>query len=106
MSDVDDEETISDSKGDVLQEELDEESEPEDMEDIQTCRYFAEKELEQRGLSNFDKVRHIDTWEESTLRAYAKTCEVSLLPRVHSSISDLSGKPLLCTRQWLIQKSD
>ena len=41
VSDVDDNETISDSKGDnrnVLQEELDEESEPEDMEDMQTLR--------------------------------------------------------------------
>ena len=79
----------------MLREELDEESEPEDLDDLQTCRYFAEKELDQRGLADFDKVRHIGTWEESTLRAYAKTGEVSLLPAVHSSISDLSGKPLV-----------
>ena len=79
----------------MLREELDEESEPEDLDDLQTCRYFAEKELEQRGLADFDKARHIDTWEESTLRAYAKTGEIVLLPRVHSSINDLLGKPLL-----------
>ena len=42
-------------KEEVLREELDEESEPEDLDDLQTCRYFAEKELEQRGLAAFDK---------------------------------------------------
>ena len=97
-SDAEDTADKFESNGDkekVLREELDEESEPDDLDDLQTCRYFAEKELEQRGLADFDKVRHIDTWEESTLRAYAKTGEISLLPTVHSSISDLSGKPLL-----------
>ena len=40
----DEDETVSDSKGgskNVLQEELDEESEPEDMDDMETCKYFA-----------------------------------------------------------------
>ena len=97
-SDADEEAAVRESKGykeDELREELDEESESEDMEDMQTCRYFAEKEVEQCGLSEFSKVRHIDTWDDSVLRAYAKTGEMSLLPTVHSSISDLSGKPLL-----------
>lgn len=94
-SDADDEAAMDGSKGykeDVLREGLDEESEPEDMEEMQTCQYFAENELEQRGLSNFSKARHIDAWDDSVLRAYAKT---RMLPTVHSSISDLSGKPLL-----------
>ena len=40
-------------------------------------------------------VRHIDTWDDAVLQEYARSGEVTCLPRVRGSVRDLAGKPLL-----------
>ena len=44
---------------------------------------------------DYNVVRHIDTWDDAVLREYARSGEVAGLPRVHGSVHDLAGKPLL-----------
>ena len=76
-------------------EEADEDSEPEDLDDSASCRQVAEKDLLQRGLSNFDRVRHIDTWPEDIVTEFAETGDVAILPPVDETIRQLAGKPVL-----------
>ena len=51
-----------------MREELDEESEPECLDDLAICREVSEKELELRGLTNYVVVRNIATWPEDVGR--------------------------------------
>ena len=86
--------TVTETEGDVI-EEGDEESDPDDLSDLDTCRQIAERELQQQGLLDYNVVRHIDTWDDAVLREYARSGEVAGLPRVHGAVHDLAGKPLL-----------
>ena len=65
------------------------------MSDLDSCRQIAERELQQQGLLDYNVVQHIDTWDDAVLQEYARSGEVAGLPRVHSSVRDLAGKPLL-----------
>ena len=58
--------------------EADEDSEPDDLDDSASCRQVAEKDLLQRGLSDFDRVRHIDTWPEDIVTEFAEIGDVSI----------------------------
>ena len=79
----------------AMQEELDEESEPECLDDLATCREVSEKELELRGLINYDVVRNIATWPEEVLKDFAKYGDVHRLPKVSEDIRRLVGQPVL-----------
>ena len=76
-------------------EKADDHSEPEDLDDSASCRQVAEKDLLQRGLSDFDRVRHIDTWPEDIVTEFAETGDVAILPLVDEVIRQLAGKPVL-----------
>ena len=77
------------------QEELDEESEPECLDDLATCREISEKELELRGLINYDQVRNIATWHADVLKDFARFGDVRRLPTVSEDIRRLAGQPVL-----------
>ena len=85
-------------------EEADEDSEPEDLDDSVSCRQVAEKDLLQRGLSNFDRVRHIDTWPEDIVVEFAETGDVAILPPVDEVIRQLAGKPVLLYEMVAVHK--
>ena len=85
-------------------EEADEDSEPEDLGDSASCRQVAEKDLLQRGLSNFDRVRHIDTWPADIVTEFAETGDVAILPLVDEVIRQLAGKPVLLYEMVAVHK--
>ena len=78
-----------------MQDELDEESEPECLDDLATCKEISEKELELRGLINYDVVRNIATWSEDVLKDFAKYGDVHRLPKVSEDLRRLVGQPVL-----------
>ena len=77
------------------EEEVHDESEPEDLDNMETCKQVAEKDLAQRGLQDYCVVRHIDTWSSDTLRKFAQFGNVAILPQVCDAIRELAGKPVL-----------
>ena len=70
-------------------------SEPEDLDNMETCKQVAEKDLAERGLHDYSVVRHIDTWSSDTLRRFAQFGNVAILPQVCEVIKELAGKPVL-----------
>ena len=77
------------------QEEVHDESEPEDLDNMETCKQVAEKDLAQRGLQDYCVVRHIDTWSSETLSNFAKSGNVAILHQVGEAVKELAGKPVL-----------
>ena len=77
--------------------DLNDESEPDDLDNMETCRQVAEKDLAQRGLQDYCVVRHIDTmsWSSETLSHFAKSGNVAILPQVCEAVRELAGKPVL-----------
>ena len=69
-------------KQDRLWEEDDMDSEPESLSDVLTYKQLAEDGLSNRGLDNYDVIRHIDTWDAQLVKSFAITGDVSTLPRV------------------------
>ena len=65
------------------------------MSDLLTCKHQAEAELCDRGLENFDEIRHIDTWDHQQIRYFARAGDVASLPRVSDSIRRLVGQNVL-----------
>ena len=88
-------EEADEDKQDRLWEEDDIDSEPESLSDVLTCKPLAEDELSNRGLDNYDVIRHIDTWDAQLIKSFAKTGDVSTLPRVSDSIRRLVGQNVL-----------
>ena len=74
------------------------------MDDSASCRQVAEKGLLQRGLSNFDRVRHIDTWPEDIVVEFAETGDVAILPLEDEVIRQLAGNSVLLYEMVAVHK--
>ena len=93
-----------DEKLDQLWGEDDLDSEPESLSDVLTRKQLAEDELCNRGLDNYDVIRHVDTWDAQLVKSFARTGDVSTLPTLSDNIRRLVGQHVLIYELIVDQK--